>query len=285
MNWKYRKGLKMKKIKKDLIIAICLIGYVLMLSLASTKMTIERLSKDIEVFSGAFLVLGLLGLEKAYKQDEGITAITAIELLVMSFYSLSIMHITTLIKCDFIKYMFFSAGAIGLYYILKIIIIYTKQRKEDLNKLSDISEIVKKDEPIKKEAKKRNQEENVEIEQTKKIDLNNSKNEGINNKNKNLKAKSATKTKTSKPKENTDKNKSSKKTATSKNKSNNEKNVKAEKSDKKNKEIKKEIKRRTTKKTNVKETEKKVEKEEIEKKKTKTSAKKKQTKKEVKEND
>ena len=82
----------MKKITKDLIIAICLIAYVLILALAYTKMNIDRLSKDIEVFAGAFLVLGLLGLEKAYKSDDGKTAITAIELLVMSFYSLSIMH-------------------------------------------------------------------------------------------------------------------------------------------------------------------------------------------------
>ena len=74
----------------------------------------ERLSKDIDVFAGVFLVLGLLGLEKFYKQDEGKDIITSIELLVMSFYSLSIMHITALIKFEFIKYMYFSAGTMGL---------------------------------------------------------------------------------------------------------------------------------------------------------------------------
>lgn len=152
----------MKKITKDLIIAICLIAYVLILALAYTKMNIDRLSKDIQVFAGAFLVLGLLGLEKAYKSDNGKTAITAIELLVMSFYSLSIMHMVALIKCDFINYMFFSAGAIAIYYFIKEIIIFTKQKRDDLKNLSDISEIVKKDEPIKKEAKKRTKEEKIE---------------------------------------------------------------------------------------------------------------------------
>lgn len=152
----------MKKITKDLIIAICLIAYVLILALAYTKMNIDRLSKDIEVFAGAFLVLGLLGLEKVYKSDDGKTAITAIELLVMSFYSLSIMHMVALIKCDFINYMFFSAGAIAIYYFIKEIIIFTKQKRDDLKNLSDISEIVKKDEPIKKEAKKRSKEEKKE---------------------------------------------------------------------------------------------------------------------------
>lgn len=152
----------MKKITKDLIIAICLIAYVLILALAYTKMNIDRLSKDIQVFAGAFLVLGLLGLEKAYKSDDGKTAITAIELLVMSFYSLAIMHMVALIKCDFINYMFFSAGAIAIYYFIKEIIIFTKQKRDDLKNLSDISEIVKKDEPIKKEAKKRTKEEKIE---------------------------------------------------------------------------------------------------------------------------
>ena len=156
----------MKKLTKDLIIAICLIAYVLILALAYTKMNMDRLSKDIEVFSGAFLVLGLLGLEKAYKRDDGKAAITAIELLVMSFYSLSIMHMVALIKCDFINYMFFSAGAIAIYYFIKEIIIFTKQKRDDLKNLSDISEIVKKDEPIKKEAKKRSKEEKIENKET-----------------------------------------------------------------------------------------------------------------------
>ena len=134
----------MKKITKDLIIAICLIAYVLILALAYTKMNIDRLSKDIQVFAGAFLVLGLLGLEKAYKSDDGKTAITAIELLVMSFYSLSIMHMVALIKCDFINYMFFFFFSIAIYYFIKEIIIFTKQKRDDLKNLSDISEIVKK---------------------------------------------------------------------------------------------------------------------------------------------
>ena len=240
----------MKEITKDLIIAICLITYVLILALASTRMNIERLSKDIEVFAGVFLVLGLLGLEKAYKQDEGKIVITAIELLVMSFYSLSIIHITALIKFDFIKYMYFSAGTIGLYYVLKIIIIYTKQRKEDLNKLSDISEIVKKDEPIKKEAKKRNKEENTEVKQTKNVDLNNksnSKNKELANKTKKSKTKSVTKTKKNKTKENTDKKKSNNKTTTSKKEPDNELKVNKEIVNKKvKKTTKKEQQRRQT---------------------------------------
>ena len=218
----------MKKITKDLIIAICLIAYVLILALAYTKMNIDRLSKDIQVFAGTFLVLGLLGLEKAYKSDDGKTAITAIELLVMSFYSLSIMHMVALIKCDFINYMFFSAGAIAIYYFIKEIIIFTKQKRDDLKNLSDISEIVKKDKPIKKEAKKRTKEEKIENKnnksKTNKEEINTSSS----------KRKTSKKTNTKKE-EKTERNKSEKEIKTKRKKSESKENNQSKKSGQKSK--------------------------------------------------
>ena len=62
-------------------------------------------------------------------------------------------------KYDFKSYMLISSGIVVIYYVLKVIIIYTKDKKEYLKGLSDISKIVKEDEPIKKEAKKRNKNE------------------------------------------------------------------------------------------------------------------------------
>ena len=144
----------MKKILKNSIYAVCIILYLIILSFAYTRMNIERLSEDIKVFSGMFLALGLLSLERAYKRDDGKIAILGIELLVISFYSLSIMHMVALLKCEFIPYVLISSVIVGIYYILKVIVLYTKERKKDLKNLSDISEIVKKDEPVKKEAKK-----------------------------------------------------------------------------------------------------------------------------------
>ena len=86
-------------------------------------------------------------------------AITSVELLVMSLHSLSIMHVIKLYQYDFRLYLLTSSYIFSIYYILKSIIIYTKERREYMNSLSDISEIVKKDEPIKKETKKRNDNE------------------------------------------------------------------------------------------------------------------------------
>lgn len=162
----------MKKIGKNLSRALCIIIYFIILFFAYTRMNLDRLAQDIQVFSGAFLILGILALEKAYKKDSGEVAITGIELLALSIYSLSIMHMITLLKYDFKSYMLISSGIVVIYYVLKVIIIYTKDKKEYLKGLSDISKIVKEDEPIKKEAKKRNKnekekEETDELESTK----------------------------------------------------------------------------------------------------------------------
>lgn len=146
----------LKKMFKDLLKAVCIMLYFIILNLAYSTIKQERLVGDIEIFAGAFLVVGIVFLERAYKKDSGSIALTGIEFLVLSLHSLSIMHIITLFKYDFRFYLLTSSYIFSIYYVLKAILLYTKGRKAYLDSLSDISEIVKKEEPIKKEAKKRN---------------------------------------------------------------------------------------------------------------------------------
>lgn len=146
----------LKKIFENLLKSICIMIYFVVLNLAYIKIKSERLIGDIQVFSGMFLLSGILVLEKAYKKDSGETAISAIELIFMSLHTLSIIHVINLFKYDFRTYLLTSSYIFSIYYVLKSIILYTKGRREYLKTLSDISDIVKKDEPIKKEAKKRN---------------------------------------------------------------------------------------------------------------------------------
>ena len=149
----------LKKMFRSLLKAVCLTLYFIILNLAYTAMRQERLLNDIKVFSGVFLVAGIYFLEKAYKEDSGIDALSGIEFFVISLHSLSIMHIITLFKYDFRLYLLTSSYIFSIYFVLKAIILYTKGRREYLKGLSDISDIVKKDEPLKKEAKKRTPEE------------------------------------------------------------------------------------------------------------------------------
>ena len=265
----------MKKIEKNLSKALCIIIYFIILFFAYTRMNLDRLAQDIQVFSGAFLVLGILALEKAYKKDSGEVAITGIELLALSIHSLSIMHMITLLKYDFKSYMLISSGIVVIYYVLKVIIIYTKDKKEYLNGLSDISKIVKEDEPIKKEAKKRNKnekekEETDELESTKENQSKETNNTEIKQ-NKDSKTQTNSKRKQAK-KVNESKNKEKPKTKAKSNKK-----VIEDKTEKQSKETKTEAKKKKI--ENVEE------KTKNEKRKKSSSVKTKKVEKEVKEND
>lgn len=144
----------MNTVFKNLLKAIGIMAYFIVLNFAYTRMNIERLMNDIEVFSGIFLVIGLVMLERAYKQDSGKMALSGIELLCLSMHSLSINHVIAFYQYDFRFYLLTSSYVFAIYYVLKSIIIYTREKRQYLKNMSDISEIVK-EEPIKKEAKKR----------------------------------------------------------------------------------------------------------------------------------
>ena len=160
----------LKKIFKNLSKAIGIMLYFLILNFAYPRMNQERLIEDIKVFATVFLIVGIVFLEKAYKEYSGSKAINGIEFLVLSLHSLTIMHIITLFRYNFQFYLLTSSYTFSIYYVFKAIVLYTKERREYLKKLSDISEIVKKEEPIKKEAKKRSLEDSQgKGHQTKKV--------------------------------------------------------------------------------------------------------------------
>lgn len=151
----------LKKMFKSLLYAVCITLYFIILNLAYLNMNLERLVNDIQVFSATFLVVAIVCFEKAYKNDNGSIAVNGIEFLVLSLHSLSIMHVITLFQYNFRFYLLTSSYVFSIYYVMKAIILYTKDRRDYLKSLSDIPEIVKKEEPVKKEAKKRKKEKEV----------------------------------------------------------------------------------------------------------------------------
>lgn len=185
---------------KNLLKAIGIMGYFMVLNLAYTRMNTERLMNDIEVFAGIFLVLGLIFLERAYKKDNGTKALSGIELLFLSMHSLSINHVITFYQYDFRVYLLTSSYVFAIYYVLKSIVIYTREKRQYLKKLSDISEIVK-EEPIKKEAKKRRKTKTTNNKVEEKVEnISNVKQEKIKSETK-VKSKEKNKEKTKEEKE------------------------------------------------------------------------------------
>lgn len=157
-----------KKLFINIILAVGIIAYFTILNYIYSEINQKSILNIVEICSCLLLIVGLVLLEISYKKDNGTTTIIGIEFLVLAFHSLSIKYVITRYDYQFQFYLLTSSYIFAIYYILKAIVVYTKARKEYLKTLSDIPEIVKKDEPIKKEAKKRS-EEDIKVDKSDKI--------------------------------------------------------------------------------------------------------------------
>ena len=160
-----------KQIFINILIANILMIIFFIIIFLYNEVTFEKLELSIQTFSGIFLLLGLINMEKSYKTDSNAKIIRAIEFFTISIYTLSIMHIIKKYQYDFQIYTAASSYIFAIYYVLKSIIIYTNCKRKMLENISDIKSIVQKEEPVKKEATKRTKkEETAKNETTKKVE-------------------------------------------------------------------------------------------------------------------
>ena len=160
-----------KQIFINILIANILMIIFFIIMFLYNEVTFEKLELSIQTFSGIFLLLGLINMEKSYKTDSNAKLIRAIEFFTISIYTLSIMHIIKKYQYDFQIYTAASSYIFAIYYVLKSIIIYTNCKRKMLENISDIKSIVQKEEPVKKEAtKKAKKEETAKNETTKKVE-------------------------------------------------------------------------------------------------------------------
>ena len=149
-----------KKIFENLIIAIAMMIYFIIINFSYLRMDENILLQGIKIASIVILIFSIIIFEVAYRKDSGRIAINGIEVLVLAIQTLTIWTVINRFKLEFDRYILFSTYAFAIYYILKSIIIYTIEKKKYLDSLSDIHEIVS-NEPVKKEAKKRKNKENT----------------------------------------------------------------------------------------------------------------------------
>ena len=145
-----------KRIQSNIIVAIILMLYFLVLSLTYQNLGEVIVLQALEVLSMIYLFIGIFVMERAYKKDSGELGIYSIEILVIAAHTLSIQYVVTKYDFSLPLYVTVSSYIFAIYYVFKSIIIYTKQRRKYLDTFSDIPEITKKEKPSVKEAKKRN---------------------------------------------------------------------------------------------------------------------------------
>ena len=154
----------MKKIYLNVLKAIIIVLYFFVLNVACENVNPQYLEKGIELCTMILLFISIFIFEWAYRKDNDDLAIQGIEILILSAYTLTSQHITKKFDFPLKNYLLVASYIFAIYFILKCIVVYTKGRKEMAENLSDIKEIVQKDEPVKKEATKKKKEDVKEEE-------------------------------------------------------------------------------------------------------------------------
>ena len=152
------KNILTQNIVINLTYAIITVIYFVFISTQYSKFSGINLNNYIHISSLFFLGISIVIMEISFKKSDELIFANGIEFLAMAVFILLTQHMSKLFNYSIQVYTLAGANFIGIYYILKSAILYTKEQQNTLNNLSDIKEIVK-DEPIKKVSKRKNKKE------------------------------------------------------------------------------------------------------------------------------
>ena len=152
------KNILTQNIVINLTYAIVTVIYFVFISTQYSKFSGINLNNYIHISSLFFLGISIVIMEISFRKSDELIFTNGIEFLAMAVFILLTQHMTKLFNYSIQVYTLAGANFIGIYYILKSAILYTKEQQDKLNSLSDIKEIVK-DEPIKKVSKRKNKKE------------------------------------------------------------------------------------------------------------------------------
>ena len=152
------KNILTQNIVINLTYAIITVIYFVFISTQYSKFSGVNLNNYIHISSLFFLGISIVIMEISFKKSDELIFANGIEFLAMAVFILLTQHMSKLFNYSIQVYTLAGANFIGIYYILKSAVLYTKNQQDKLNSLSDIKEIVK-DEPIKKASKRKNKKE------------------------------------------------------------------------------------------------------------------------------
>lgn len=150
-----------REILINIIYAILIIAYIICFNTQGRLLSTKVLNEYINISSLAFLGIAIIYFEIGYRRKNKNIVINGVEFLLLAFLTLIITYIPKAFEYDMYEYTKIIAYLFVAYYIIKSAITYTISMYTKLKQLSDIKEIVK-EEPTKKETKRKNQKiENI----------------------------------------------------------------------------------------------------------------------------
>lgn len=151
-----------KPVVKDAIMnityLITIVMYFVFFNIQANLFNSIILSRIIDISSMIFLLISIVMFEIGHKNNKAKIFINGFEFLVLAIFTLLIKHMPKVLGNTMKTYTEVGVYAFVAYYILKIAVLYTKQKQDELKSLSDIKEIVK-EEPTKKATKRKNKKE------------------------------------------------------------------------------------------------------------------------------
>ena len=118
-----------KKIFSNILMAIGIMVYFIVINFSYIRLDEKKLINGLKLVSMLILFLSIIIFEIAYHKDSGKIAINGIEILMLAIHTLTIWNIVNKIDISFQTYILFSTYAFAIYYVLKSMLIYTREKK------------------------------------------------------------------------------------------------------------------------------------------------------------
>lgn len=143
---KEKKKEVLKKVGLNILIAAIIAIYFAFVIMGFKNIERTVYIKDLKVFSLVIIAFAVILFEQAYNKDSGKIAIFGIETLVIAITTLISLYIAILYDSKFIIYNGIVCGVAVIYYIIKSIAIFIRERRNWKNGISDVKDIVNDEE-------------------------------------------------------------------------------------------------------------------------------------------
>ena len=144
-----------RDILANIIYLLLIVIYFVCFNTQGKLLSAKILTQFINISSIVFLIISIIMLEVGYRKENTKIFINGIEFLILAIFTLLIKHMPKVLGNTMKSYVEVGIYVAIVYYILKSAIVFTKNKYDQLKKLSDIKEIVK-EEPTKKITKRKN---------------------------------------------------------------------------------------------------------------------------------
>ena len=131
-----------KRTFENILVAVIVILYFLMMILGYINIPEEAYIKDLKVFSLATIAITIVLFEIAYNKDSGKIAIHGIETLLLSILTLVSMYIYILHRTKFLFVIMGGVVLATLYYLVRSIAVTIKEKRKWKDNISDVKDIV-----------------------------------------------------------------------------------------------------------------------------------------------